>query len=155
MMKRSMFLAAGLIASLAFTASSQAGTVYDATSFVTVYKSTADSATVTFVGGPLTGPVTISPGTGLTITGETVSAESVKFTFNTVGVGSYALDFTVTAGPDLTLTGGTVAGTSKTQGGVTGFVTSVPEPASMALLGIGMTSFLAFRRFFNKRNPVA
>lgn len=30
----------------------------------------------------------------------------------------------------------------------------VPEPASMALLGIGMTSFLAFRRFF-KRTPLA
>jgi hypothetical protein len=32
--------------------------------------------------------------------------------------------------------------------------TTVPEPTSMALLGIGMTSFLAFRRFF-KRTPVA
>jgi hypothetical protein len=31
---------------------------------------------------------------------------------------------------------------------------AVPEPTSMALLGIGMTSFLAFRRFF-KRTPVA
>jgi len=32
--------------------------------------------------------------------------------------------------------------------------TSVPEPASWALLGIGMTGFLAFRRFF-KKTPVA
>jgi hypothetical protein len=32
--------------------------------------------------------------------------------------------------------------------------TAVPEPTSMALLGLGMTSFLAFRRFF-KRTPVA
>jgi hypothetical protein len=31
---------------------------------------------------------------------------------------------------------------------------AVPEPTSMALLGIGMTSFLAFRRFF-KRTPLA
>jgi hypothetical protein len=32
--------------------------------------------------------------------------------------------------------------------------TAVPEPTSMALLGIGMTSFLAFRRFF-KRGVIA
>jgi hypothetical protein len=44
--------------------------------------------------------------------------------------------------------------------GVTGTSTlsfsavAVPEPTSMALLGIGMTSFLAFRRFF-KRGVIA
>jgi hypothetical protein len=34
------------------------------------------------------------------------------------------------------------------------FSAIVPEPASMSLLGIGMTSFLAFRRFF-KRASIA
>jgi len=31
-------------------------------------------------------------------------------------------------------------------------VAAIPEPTSMSLLGIGMASFLAFRRFFNTRN---
>jgi hypothetical protein len=33
--------------------------------------------------------------------------------------------------------------------------TSVPEPTSMALLGIGISSFIAFRRRFSKKLPVA
>jgi hypothetical protein len=50
------------------------------------------------------------------------------------------------------VTGGTLTGTGAftelaSRGGV-------PEPGSLALLGIGMTGFLAFRRFF-KKTPVA
>jgi hypothetical protein len=42
--------------------------------------------------------------------------------------------------------GGTITGT----GGFTA-VASVPEPASMALLGVGMTCLLAYRRYFSRR----
>jgi hypothetical protein len=45
-------------------------------------------------------------------------------------------------------------GTSATHSGFGLQQSTVPEPASMALLGIGMTGFLAFRRLF-KRTSVA
>jgi hypothetical protein len=49
------------------------------------------------------------------------------------------------------VTGGTITGT----GGFTELSQfAVPEPASLALIGIGMTGLLAFRRFF-KKTPVA
>jgi len=48
---------------------------------------------------------------------------------------------------DIFLTGGSKGVTLSV---ITQAYSSVPEPASIALLGIGMTGFLAFRRFFKK-----
>jgi hypothetical protein len=42
--------------------------------------------------------------------------------------------------------GGTISGT----GAFTEVISSVPEPSSMALFGIGMTAVIAFRRFFKR-----
>jgi hypothetical protein len=68
----------------------------------------------------------------------TLNNGAISLTYNQV-----AADFAATI-----KNGGTITGT----GGFT--EAAVPEPASMALLGIGMTGLLAFRRFF-KRNVVA
>jgi len=74
------------------------------------------------------------------------------------------LDFSkLVGGPmtiTLTTTTGSLVGTLNSSGSVIGAgfglhqSSAVPEPASLALLGIGMTGFLAFRRYF-KRNAVA
>jgi len=47
-----------------------------------------------------------------------------------------------------------VNGSAKVENTGFGFQQSVPEPTSLALLGIGMSGFFAFRRFF-KRTSVA
>jgi hypothetical protein len=49
----------------------------------------------------------------------------------------------------------TTAGATATGNGAFSQVASVPEPASFALLGIGMTGFLMFRRIVRKRMNAA
>lgn len=123
-------------------------------------------------------------GVGMTSTGpetpnETVSGNQIILTFNSpvsLVTGSVTFETTVPSSDVGMLTGlikasgvvTTVAGTessaNNTKGGILTnnlsfsssavTLTPIPEPTSMALLGIGMTSFLAFRRFF-KRNPLA
>jgi len=155
-MRRSAFflsLAAGLVASLALSAPTQAGsTLYDATGFVTVFVGAANDATVSF-NQAVTGPVTILPGTTLTGITDTVSGSTVLFNFNSVpAIGVYDLNFSLNSGAGLEFMGGTISGTVGSMGGVTGFVTSaVPEPTSFALLGVGMAGFFAYRRLFKKR----
>jgi hypothetical protein len=151
MMNRSVFmsLAAGLLASLAFASPSQAGTTSLAATF-TVTGGTADDIELLYT-APVTA-VTVSS-TDLALAAPPYfSGSTVTFNFSPASAGY--VDFTVTSSGTLSayfLTGLT-PGVSAS--GINVATVSVPEPASIALLGIGMTGFLAFRRLF-KRTAVA
>jgi hypothetical protein len=170
MQKRSLFLAmaAGLLGSFAFATPSQAGMVLvPATVTFGTPTSTKTLTEIDITYSGLTGISGVN-GSGLslgfklnpapilsevaTVTG---SGDEIKIKFAgpvTYVTGSFSFDANqtgpVTVSSVVTTPSGGVVKTS-----VLG-ITSIPEPSSMALLGIGMTSFLAFRRLF-KRTPIA
>jgi len=160
MTKRSLFLtvAAGLLASVAFATPSQAGTVITTASFNVTSPGTATDIDITYSPAvdPI-GPVTTVSSTLSGITYSEPSANTVEAKFTAAASGSIVFEFTTaTAGP-ITFSNASLSGvTSGSQGTVTvGVATAaVPEPTSIALLGIGMTGFLALRRLF-KRTAVA
>jgi len=157
-------MAAGLVASLAFTAASHAGTVTTDT-LITTENAKVSDVTATYTSAPSLTDFTVLGTSTVTVTGESISGDSIVITFNPVGgtgLKSAELDFSF-AGSDpaisstgFSVDGKTNVGSGPHGAGIFGTVSyaAVPEPSTMALLGIGMTSFLAFRRFF-KRNPVA
>lgn len=152
MTKRSFLLtvAAGLLASIAFAAPSHAGSVLIQ---FTVTDGTATDVNLLY-GAPTTVSVlssTLTPG-GPTPTIIGNGTSTIELTFGPSSAGTILLS---ESGPPPGLYG--LSGLS------TGYKTStitvtptvgVPEPASFALLGIGMTGFLAFRRLF-KRQAIA
>jgi PEP-CTERM motif len=160
MTKRSLFLAvaATVVFSMAFASPSHAGTEVlttinlqgiapnTITDIDVFYDGIGTISSPTVTGGTLAGTSSLTPGTSeVTVTfSSPVSTGTVDFTFLTSLTGSLQLDHYSYSG---------ASGTITTLSSIVS-VSAVPEPTSVALLGIGMTGFLAFRRLF-KRPSVA
>lgn len=159
MMKRSLFFAAalGLLGSLAFTTPSQAANVL-VTSQIS-YAGAIGSPFSTFdytYAAPigLVGSVTNVSVTGITPAPAYVSPVITELNSTTIQV-VYSSPVFFQSGQFTFISSTLPAGVTNhaltaTHGSGSYSTTAVPEPSTMALLGIGMTSFLAFRRFFKR-----
>jgi len=168
MTKRSLFLtvAAGLLASVAFATPSQAApqTVTTSVTFTVLDQGIVNDFTITYA--PPVDPISALAITG--IAGGTVTevapspgSNSLLANFNSFNSASGTQHFTITfttnnaGAPGFSFSNfGFSGGSNSVSSVVTVTPGIVPEPTSMALLGIGMTGFLAFRRLF-KRTSVA
>jgi hypothetical protein len=165
-MRRSfLFLAAGLLASLAFVSPSQAGSTIETEGHFSLAGTgviSANDLEFTYSPGvlPPLGAIIVN---STTFTSLTASSSGNTLTFFFTPTASGSIDFTFTSAADPTsvflygtqVTGvvGKVSGISQ-EGHIVAVIGAVPEPTSMALLGIGMASFFTYRRLFKRHSAV-
>ncbi len=161
MPKRSfaMALAMALFASLAFSAPSKAG-MYVTTLTALNTAAPADDLEVTFAGtgGSISDIVVKASGATVGSTSVIMSGTGVEVNFSSplANASGIYLTFETTSAPTgISSAVWTYKSGSPVAAPAVGIQTAaVPEPASMALLGIGMAGFLSFRRFFKRKAVV-
>ena len=162
MTKRSLFLtlAAGFLASVAFATPSRAGSeLYDITASFHIVPTnvTVTDMEISITAFPESSFKTVDNGglSGLTYGTNTNSqfGDQIVVNFSPTETTTGNLVFQFTGPTGLALDGPFyVTGNSApfTASGIAVALTVVPEPSSMALLGIGVTGLLAFRRMFKR-----
>jgi hypothetical protein len=138
-----------------FNAAAGATSDYAFSYQVTALSGSISDAYVSITGSTFGGNGFASAGDLITTTtGAPIATQEAFLPGSGVGTSTFSPVTSLLVTKDLDVIGGTSTPTSVSVVNQGYSSTSVPEPSSLALLGIGMTGFLAFRRLF-KRNSAA